>query len=612
MKRRAFALFILPFLTLFTGCGSTEAMTFSATLVVSPRATARYETFYSDRYFSFDPFVYHEELALVSHAMTLAAFPYETFKEDYSLQPNNLKSFWKSIGFTDIWCAQNYYEEAETDSIGFAFALKKITDEEGDTATVIAIAIRGNDYGAEWASNVTIGEEGDAQGFREASTSVLIGLKEYIRVRRITGHVKFWTSGFSRAAITANMVAGQIVSNVVDCYDFFQPEVHYTPKDVFAYCFEPPMGVVEDYEIAHTEKFGCIHNLLNFNDLVPLVAPDEWGFTRYGVDHYYPDRLTDIHFDERQREKAVTRYHFTPNGTNLAGYTIDDWTFVDPGEKFSNANGRVLPRACIHPSQARFVRQLIRCLAIDGFHDRFIYDGLAQKGLRRLFAILHGRDEVIHKEDITMEGLLKLFFECNLINVLLMELLDGDVSGFVFDIEPLFYQAFGGHNVSTEDVQAFYWDCLFPLAYFADAFVSHQDILLQLMNIQNLMRIKLAHVPELSYAWLGSCDSRYYGKDANELNDGSYYIFNVASATRISIYEQTFGRVIFESAGKNMSSDILSASYFSDGHTEIYLPKNGKYAYTIEGPDAVGTLIDIDPHLHQKTVRDGMSGSGAF
>ncbi len=602
---------MLPILTLVSSCGANDAVNFNFTLHLKPRITSTSETFYNDSYFNLDPTEYHEELALASHAMAIAAFPVADFKEDYATQPNNLKDLWKKEGYTDIWCSQNYYEETDVDTIGFAFANKQIELNTGEYCTVITIGIRGADYGAEWASNVTLGDSGDALGFRLAAGSVLDGLVDYVGHRNILGHVKFWTSGFSRAAITANLVAGTLTKCAAENWGVFPEGVLFEQKDIYAYCFEPPMGVVDDYETAHSEKFSNIHNLINFNDAVPLVAPSEWKFTRYGVDHYYPDRLTDIYFDAKCREKAVTRFHYTPNGTDLPDYTIDDWLFVDPGENYAAENG--LARATIHPSQGRFLRDLITNLAVNGIGDResFILFQI-QTALQRLFAILNGRDLVISKSDITMDGILKIIFGFNMINVLITELLQSNVTSFVADLEPLFYAIFSGPNISHDDVREFYMQFLTFFGAFCWAFEDRQDTLLQLMNLTNITRIALAHYPELSYAWLSACDSRYYGEDACEFNDGTYYLLRVTESTSIQIFEKNLNRIVFTGQGANMESDIISASYNALGYTDIYLPKNGSYAYYFLGEDAMGTLYNVDPYSNLTVIQSQMKEYGDF
>ncbi len=605
MKRRLFALLLVPFVSLLGGCGSTEALNFDVTVTVNPRVTGTFETFYSDSYFSLDPTQYHQELALASHAMAIAAFPVANYKEDYATQPNNLKKLWISEGFGDIWCSQNYYERTELDSIGFGFARKTIKVANED-CTLIAVTVRGADYGAEWASNVTLGTEGDAEGFSHASATVIGGLVDYVALRHIKGHVKFWMSGYSRGAITTNMVAGALCKAVSNPGSLFD-DITFGEKDIYAYCFEPPMGVVDDYAIAHGETFSNIHNLINLNDVVPLVAPNDWGFTRYGVDHYYPDRLTDIHFDEKAREKAVVAYHYTPGGTDLPDYTTDDWIFVDVGEEYAKEHN--LARAAVNPSQARFVRDFISRLANHGFGNRRNYSIMGQIPFSRLFAVLNGRDQILNAKNISFENVLTLFFEYSLINVLLTELIKGDSNAFFMDIEPFFYQILNGAG-TTEQIRQFYLEFSLAFLCFSTAFEKKQDTLLQLMNIQNIMRIKLAHMPELSYAWLGSCDYRYHGDDANVLNDGSYYALRVVNATHITIREKSFDRVIFESQGERMESDIISASYYPEGLTEIYLPKNGSYEYAFEGTGAEASLVSIDPHLNESSIRTGIAGSG--
>ena len=102
---------------------------------------------------------------------------------------------------------------------------------------------------------------------------------------------------------------------------------------MYAYCFEPPLGVEMNLDNARIDLYHGIHNLVNYNDFVPLVAPFEWGFVRYGVDHYYPDRLNDIYFDETERQKIISLYHFTYGAEKFTDYSVDKWKFFDIGEE---------------------------------------------------------------------------------------------------------------------------------------------------------------------------------------------------------------------------------------------------------------------------------------
>ena len=53
------------------------------------------------------------------------------------------------------------------DTIGMIMGAKEIAIE-GEDYILMPIAVRGGDYEAEWASNVTLGAEGEAEGFSGA------------------------------------------------------------------------------------------------------------------------------------------------------------------------------------------------------------------------------------------------------------------------------------------------------------------------------------------------------------------------------------------------------------------------------------------------------------
>lgn len=80
-----------------------------------------------------------------------------------------------------------------------ATASKKLSDG----STLIAVAIRGGIYGAEWASNADIGTGKDTQeihhGFYLSAQKAISFLNDYIKQNGISGDVKLWIAGFSRA-----------------------------------------------------------------------------------------------------------------------------------------------------------------------------------------------------------------------------------------------------------------------------------------------------------------------------------------------------------------------------------------------------------------------------
>ena len=128
------------------------------------------------------------------------------------------------------------------------------------------IAVRGAGYESEWASNVTLGISGEAEGFASAANQVLSSVKQYIENNDLeekinSGKVKFWVAGYSRAGATANLTSARLINN----YAQFG-------NQVYGYCFEAPQGGIEE-ENADMNQYNSIHNCINKTDVVPLVGP---------------------------------------------------------------------------------------------------------------------------------------------------------------------------------------------------------------------------------------------------------------------------------------------------------------------------------------------------
>ena len=573
MIKKISFLLLIPILFTAVGCSPTDKISFRSDDFV-------FDTYYNDSYFRLDNKEVHEEIALASHAMALSTF---RGGKDYSNHSEYLKDLWKKEGFKNISINNDFFIKPNTDTIGFGMAEKTVDD-----FTLIAIAVRGGNYDGEWASNFTIGEVGNATGFDEASDKVVAGLDEYVGEYKITGHVKIWISGYSRAAITSNMTAGKLLNRLAN-NETKDQSYYYTADDIYAYCFEPPMGVEISLGDARDELYHGIHNFLNYNDLVPLVAPYEWGFARYGTDHYYPDRLTDIYFDASEREKILSLYHFTNRAEKFAEYSVDKWKFFDIGEKKCAENN--LPRNSIHPSQGRFLRTLIHEVATRGFETRDIYYNSIQDGLRGLFAAIFGINPKI--PEIDSSAIVNIIFEYDFIKTLFLELENGDSAEFALDIQMLFLQIFGADDKSLDAIRELYQSNINLFYLFSESFTVRKDILFQLLYRDNALGIAIGHMPEVSYTFLSSCDSRFYGDKKCKFNDGSYYTLHLDKPTSFTLLEKNLKKAVFEFKDGEMKSDVLSAEKYADGSIDIYLPKNGAYEY-ISNVNGI-SLTNVDP-----------------
>lgn len=122
---------------------------------------------YSDSYFEKSAYAYRQEknrpydpgLATMSLNLELSAWS-SIQEKNYIFKNRNSKELLEEIGFEKFKANQNFLERPSKDSIGAVIAQKKLKVKEEDY-TLIALAIRGGGYEAEWASNLTLGRTGE-------------------------------------------------------------------------------------------------------------------------------------------------------------------------------------------------------------------------------------------------------------------------------------------------------------------------------------------------------------------------------------------------------------------------------------------------------------------
>ena len=206
------------------------------------------------------------------------------------------RQFLADIGCPDynIYVNDSMVSKPGTDSIGVIIGSKELTDSSGQKTgdILIPVTFRGGGYELEWASNMTLNTAKDmaptkeAYGFSSAANQALIEIDKYLdkydlREKFEDGRVKFWVCGYSRAGATANLTSRRLVDKIAkECKGA-------SKSQVFGYTCEAPKGGTDEAETPGND-YTCIHNLINTADIVPLVAPEEMGFKRYGVDHYIP------------------------------------------------------------------------------------------------------------------------------------------------------------------------------------------------------------------------------------------------------------------------------------------------------------------------------------
>ncbi len=288
---------------------------------------------YSDASFFTQPSsVYNDDLAYASACLALASI--NASLTDWNKGQDNLSEFLTSMGCSEHLFNIGYTNRpTEKSNIGVGIGTKTITINEQEYKLFV-IGVRGANYFEEWSLNLRVGNEGEHAGFSEARDTILSFILPYIREHTQSGDkVKIWCSGYSRAGATANLVGGwlnkwiyernnghtyqnsdysssynaehsvfgkaynpQTMKNDEKDYfpvDYLDQSIQLSNDDIYFYPTCPGSGALKVESDQYSEIMKGIHNLVNPDDLTPLVAPTQWGFKRYGADHditgTYPD-----------------------------------------------------------------------------------------------------------------------------------------------------------------------------------------------------------------------------------------------------------------------------------------------------------------------------------
>ena len=291
--------------------------------------------YYHDAWFYNDPGIYQNDLAVMTLGLELCAFSDPTSDSrsaeqlPQKIRAANLEYAFMKLNFRS-WKLYGYDRPLNDSSDQCAFAIaEKTISTETENDTLVAVIIRGGGYGAEWASNFHVGETGNHAGFDGAAKKVLASLNVYLqdmsKRKRYTGTVKLWVTGYSRGAAIANLLAHYINAG--------QADPLADASCMYAYTFATPSGAYED--LSRTD--GNLFNIVSVNDLVPKVALEKWGFTKYGTTWQLP-RYRNQHVDATFR--------------TLSGDELDVQDTFEVENNLIEALGKEVP------TRKRFVKRL--------------------------------------------------------------------------------------------------------------------------------------------------------------------------------------------------------------------------------------------------------------
>ena len=530
--------------------------------------------YYQDTYFNESSYQYNQNLCTMSLCLAMSAFG-SNEESTYENKSKNARQLFQQIGFDQKSIQVNdwYTVKPTTDSIGVIVANKPIVDDN-QKYTLIALAIRGGGYEREWASNFTVGTQGQHAGFNDAKNQVIQYLKGYIRDQHITGDVKLWITGYSRAAATSNLVAGALDEGIA-----LGNNVTYNLSDVYAYCFETPAGALTN-EVKGIKQYENIFNIINSSDPVPYVAPSVMGFGRYGVDYYIPSAATSADY-KKQKEQMLSAYY---NLSDVSTYIVDDFQMKKIGLSNWLPGGEpisfIVDDKKNNYSQATFLQNYINIICKEFLLSRYNYKKNYEDEIREICFVFFGGDA--NQQEILINTV-KQELDDNLSDIILAY-----VNPFKSEDEALQIVAdCVKKGVRAANITGYNEEMLNRASKnLADLILAvaanHPNYSATL--ISNMDGIGQAHYPQLCLAWMQSMDSNYNKNAKNSLNDGSYRMIQINHDVNVTIHNKDGNLVasIQEDKPKTMKDSNIITAINEDDEKIIYLPSDEEYNITIK------------------------------
>ena len=468
---------------------------------------------------------YNHSLSTASLCLALSAFgSNDGGNSDYTNKYKNVEKLLTDLEFEEFDKNDWFVKKPQSDSIGVVAANKKLSIDDKE-CTLMAVAVRGGGYESEWAGNFTLGKSGQHYGFTQAKKQVLEFLKSYIRENKISGDIKIWLTGYSRAAAIANLVAGAL-----DDGEKLGDGVVLKKEDLYAYCFETPMGATKS-EIRNRLKYNNIYNIINKNDPVTKVAMSALDFTRFGGDYFLPDKISDGN-NNAAKKNAMEQFYDKMSSKNEVGkYAVDDFVMKKIDVKYLLPGGK-------SPVQNDENNKSIQAEYLDTTINKLTKERVKT------------RDNYVKKviEDVMEEALNEA----------------------------------GINNYSPSALKEFAGAVAEMLVIFV---VSHPN--LTVTGVSNAKTLGAAHYPELCMAWLMSQDENYTSSPTEFDGNGNYRVIHINCPIDVEVYdsENILQARIVDDIPQEIKNGTVVASLNEDDEKIVYLPTNASYQIKLTATD---------------------------
>ena len=540
--------------------------------------------YYDDEYFKESSYKHKPSLATMSMCLAWAAMA-SNAETSYEKKSKNVENLLTEIGFSHFDKNDFYTVKPTLDSIGVVAAYKMLQNDDGSTIPLIAVAVRGGGYEREWGSNFTIGREGEHQGFSEAKENVCKFLGEYVKKQGLTGDIKLWITGYSRASATANLVAGELDLHPEQ---ILGTDVKLAPENLFMYGNETPAGILDSTSSEskvnpHDPLFWNIFNTINPCDLVPKVAPATMKFTRYGLDmvldskevtseKLYTDNVTNMLtiFDSLQN---VSKNDYLVDDFQMKKIGIYNW--MPFGEKISLTADDKKHKW----GQSTFLNEFLRIVFDEYVVNRDHYVDALQDRVRTTCNLYYGCEVEQREKLLDVVGNIAKEKWTDVLWKLVTskgsrEEVYGVVSGWIKQgIDEAGITGFTDEEI--DNVIFTFCDWVIAIA------AEHPNYATTLyMNVKNIAN---AHFPELCYSWLASKDDNYMDeKKSASYPTAAYRVIRINCPVDAYVYDVDHKLVasIVGDVPQDLADSSMISAINENDEKEFYLPAD--YEYSLE------------------------------
>ncbi len=537
-----------------------------------------YEYTYNDNYFLKPSNEYNHDLALMSIALEGAACVPDgawdgEFKlvsdSDYSnKEPINADILFKKIKFEEIG-KDKYYEPygyadiPEFNSVANIVAAKNIDD----STTVVAVAVRGIGYEAEWGGNFNMGKSGrNHQGFDIAKEKVLDNIDDFVAKygSNFKSNVKIWITGYSRGAAVANLVAAALNDGISSSIYPNVKSLNITKEKVYCYTFETPLNTT--YKYANSAYYNNIFSIANPIDPVTKVAPasDGFNFKRYGITYYLPTVETVSSYDTVKNNMSKVR-------KNIYGDDYkEDFTFYEFHVK-TNWLWGVVPTAEIEIvendsiGQMTYLNNLIDILATEGFENREYYYNTYQGAVMKLMAMAMGGYDISNKEEFVYaiaNAMTDYFMQHKYLDLNPVQILKEDIALVIATCTEISFSEAVSLLGQIDDLLL--------------VIISHPNY--ALTTFKNLELMFYPHYSSIFVGWMAYLDTLSESLRNKLLNPSlKYRVVKVNCPVNVNVYD-SFGNLV----ASVVDDEVIS---INGKHLSTYIDENGQKCVVMPDDD---------------------------